>query len=116
MGVKPFAQKKPWGNFQEFTKNQKSTVKILTVEPNQKLSLQLHKKREEFWKVLKGPCIITIGDKRHKAKEGDEFVIPKETKHRLEALENTAKVLEISLGEFDEDDIKRLKDKYKRNE
>lgn len=113
--ITPQTKDKPWGGFEQFIKNKKSTVKILTIDPHQKISLQTHKKRREFWKVLKGPAIITLKEKKIEAQEGGEFVIPKETKHRLEAKDNQVKVLEISLGEFDKNDINRLKDKYERN-
>jgi mannose-6-phosphate isomerase-like protein (cupin superfamily) len=35
-----------------YTLNTKSTVKILTIEKGKELSLQSHKKRDEFWVVL----------------------------------------------------------------
>ena len=112
---KTFIMEKPWGKFEQFTHNEISTVKILTVKPEEHLSLQYHHKREEFWRVIKGKLIVTIGDKKINAKEGDEFFIPKEAKHTAEGIgEEEAKILEISYGEFDEEDIVRLEDKYGR--
>jgi mannose-6-phosphate isomerase len=46
---------------------------------------------------------------------GEKLFIPRETVHRLSSVgEGEARVLEISFGEFDEDDIVRLDDVYGR--
>lgn len=106
---------RPWGWFREFTLNEISTVKILGVKAGHKFSLQSHKGRDEFWRVLAGNPVVTVGDKEKVAKEGDEFYIPKETKHRIGAVENDAQVLEISFGVFDEKDEVRFEDDYGRS-
>lgn len=105
---------KPWGSFTRFTLNEQSTVKILYVKRGEEFSLQYHKNRSEFWKVLKGNPELTIGEEKIPAKEGDEFNIDPSTKHRVSALTDDVEVLEISTGEFDEEDIVRLEDKYNR--
>ena len=106
--------KRPWGSFEQFVKDKSCTVKIHTILPNRKNSLQFHKKRSEFWKILKGFPIITISKKVTKAKEGDEFFIPKNEPHRFAAQKTAVKILEISFGEFNEKDIIRLEDDYGR--
>jgi len=98
--VKAFQVEKPWGNFRQFTHNSSSTVKIITVNPGEALSLQSHKKRAEFWKV-------DIG-------EGGECEVPQGSKHRLAAGRSGIMVLEIATGNFDENDIVRFEDKYGR--
>ncbi|MFH1802501.1 MAG: phosphomannose isomerase type II C-terminal cupin domain [archaeon] len=112
--MKKVVDKRPWGGFEQFTFNEISTVKILTVKPKSRFSLQYHKKREEFWRVLEGPVKITIGKMTIRAKEGEEVLIPKKTLHRAQALTKTAKILEISFGKFDENDIVRVEDDYGR--
>lgn len=112
--VKKYTEKKPWGQFEQFTKNEPSTVKILTINPHQALSLQYHCHREEFWKVLCGNPKITIGDTVNQANDGDEFLIAQGQKHQIRAGGFVVKVLEISLGAFDENDIVRLEDRYSR--
>jgi len=112
--MKKDVTKKPWGSFEEFTHNKKSTVKILTVKPKQRFSLQYHKNRKEFWKLLDNPAKITIGNNTLKAKKDDEFTIPKKTNHRIQALGKEVNVLEISFGTFNEKDIVRLEDDYGR--
>ena len=114
MTERPFTEKKPWGEFREFAKNETDTVKILTVNKGEEFSLQRHHSRNEFWRVLSGDPDITIGEKTVRAKVGDEFEIQAETLHRISAPVNTVEVLEISRGEFDENDITRIEDKYGR--
>lgn len=109
-----FEVHRPWGRFLQFTKNEPSTVKILTVNAHEAFSLQYHKHREEFWFVLSGQGKITIGDKVHNVVHNAQFLIPAETPHRIEAGDEPVVVLEISTGDFDEDDIVRLEDKYGR--
>lgn len=106
--------KRPWGSFTRFTNNELSTVKILNVNQGEELSLQYHNKREEFWKVLTGTPKIVIGEEVFDAKEGDEFSVLVGVKHRISAPNDNVSILEISKGEFDENDIVRLEDKYHR--
>ena len=115
-GLKKYAERRPWGGFIEFTHNEKSTVKILTVKPRKRFSLQYHKKRDEFWKVLDNPVKITIGKKTFKAKKGDEFFIRRGQLHRAEAFSKSVHILEISFGSFDEKDIVRKEDDFGREE
>jgi mannose-6-phosphate isomerase-like protein (cupin superfamily) len=105
---------RPWGSFTRFTNNEQSTVKLLYINKGEKLSLQYHNKREEFWKVIEGNPEITIGEKVVLAQKGDEFQIGKNVNHRIGAEASDVVILEISTGEFDEEDIVRLEDKYNR--
>ncbi len=106
--------KKPWGAFKLFTLNEKSTIKILTIKTNERISLQKHKKRTEFWKILSGEGIIVIDNKKYVAKKDKEFEIPNGALHQIICGKEELKVLEISFGFFDEDDIKRVEDIYNR--
>ena len=112
--IKPDTIEKPWGSFRQFSLNQLSTVKILHIKEGEEFSLQNHTHRAEFWRILKGQPIITIGDKKLLAKEGDEFMIPVKINHRATAKDGDVDILEISFGKFDEGDIKRIVDKYGR--
>jgi len=111
---KKYIEQKPWGQFEQFVHNQPVTVKIITVNPHQALSLQYHHNREEFWRVIFGIGEIIVGDITYQAKEGDEFFITQKQKHRIQTNDCPIKVLEISFGNFDENDIVRLEDKYCR--
>jgi len=107
-------ENRPWGNFEQFTHNEISTVKILEVKPHSKLSLQSHQKREELWIALTNNVIVQVGNQVKSLNEGEKIFIPKETQHRLVAKEDKIKVLEISFGEFDENDNTRFEDDYGR--
>lgn len=113
--IHKYREDRPWGYFERLTKDVPSTVKIITVNAGQSLSLQYHYRRQEYWRVLQGNPIITIGDKEILAFPGNEFYIDKLVKHRITAKENTVIILEISLGRFDENDIVRLEDCYGRS-
>jgi mannose-6-phosphate isomerase len=89
-------------------------VKMITVKAGEALSLQKHEKRDEFWKIISGDGWIVKGEERIAAKAGDECFIPRETEHRLEGGSAPLVVLEISFGDFAEDDIVRLEDRYGR--
>lgn len=112
--IKIYKEDRPWGNFEKFTDNSSSTVKIITVLPNKKLSLQSHSKRSEFWKVIKGNGIFQIGEMRHNVSTGDEYMVPCNMKHRMEGGDLGLVVLEIATGQFDENDIVRYEDDYGR--
>jgi mannose-6-phosphate isomerase-like protein (cupin superfamily) len=109
-----FTEERPWGKFERFTLNQRSTVKLIYVDSDKRLSLQYHNKRTEFWKVLKGPVIAQVGERVSIMEPGDTVMIKPKTVHRLEGGGTDAVVLEISFGKFEEDDIVRLQDDYKR--
>jgi mannose-6-phosphate isomerase len=111
---RPYQEKRPWGDFIEFMKNTASTVKIITVNPGESLSLQHHKNRDEFWHIISGEGSATIGDITHPLYAGSEHFVTRGTAHRLTAGSTSLVVLEIALGEFDENDIVRLEDRYGR--
>lgn len=111
---KIFQDERPWGDFRQFTHNTSSTVKIITLKPEGALSLQSHSKRSEFWHIIRGSGVIEIGDKKFNVSEGDEYNIPVNTKHRAIAGPLCLIFLEISYGDFDENDEIRYEDKYDR--
>ncbi len=107
-------ESRPWGDFERFTFNEASTVKIITVKTGEEFSLQTHAHRDEFWRVLSGSGTITLGDTAHEAKAGDSFYCPRGTRHRAKGGQDGLSFLEIAFGDFDESDITRLEDKYGR--
>ncbi len=76
-------EERPWGNFERFTLNEKSTVKIVSVNAGESISLQTHEHRDEFWRVIKGSGVIRIDDNDNDAREGDMFFTPRHSKHRV---------------------------------
>lgn len=107
-------EERPWGWFEQFNQNTPCSVKLIHVKPNSRLSLQYHNNRREFWKVIKGPVSVEIAGKKFTGREGDEFEIPVKANHRLAGLKKEGLVLEISYGQFDEDDIVRVEDDFGR--
>ena len=107
-------EERPWGGFERFTLNEATTVKIVTVKEGEAISLQTHAHRDEFWRVIKGSGTVHIAGKDHIAKEGDMFFGRRGEEHRVEGGTGGLTFLEIAFGDFDEDDITRLEDKYGR--
>jgi len=106
---------RPWGKFQQYTENETTTVKIITVEPGQKLSVQRHKKRDELWIALDEGLVTHLNGEQRVFHPGTEFYIPKNSTHSIEnEFTKPARFLEIAFGHFDENDIERLEDKYGR--
>ncbi|MDQ4066679.1 MAG: phosphomannose isomerase type II C-terminal cupin domain [Thermoproteota archaeon] len=112
--MKIYSESRPWGRFEKFHENKFCTVKLIYVNANSRLSLQYHKKRSEFWKVIKGTAMVEIDKKRIVLGQGETITIPRQAKHRVLALESECIILEISYGRFDENDIVRLEDDYHR--
>lgn len=112
-----FVAERPWGQFEQFTQNERVTVKIITVEPGHRLSLQKHGHRGEMWQVLDVPIEVTVGDRTWAAAVGEVVWVPEGVLHRMS---NTGtergRLLEIAHGDFDEQDITRLEDDYARHE
>ena len=113
---KPYLDTRPWGEELWLTRDSgaPTMVKVITVKPGESLSLQYHRRREEFWLVLSGDGSAEIAEQALKLKSGDTCFIPREVKHRISGGSSVLKFLELSFGDFDENDIIRLEDKYGR--
>jgi mannose-6-phosphate isomerase len=96
-------------------KNTEVTVKIITVQPGHRLSLQRHERRQEVWHILDHPMQVEVEDRAWVAQVGEQVRVPIGARHRLgNAGAQPARVLEIAFGDFDEDDIERFADDYSR--
>ncbi len=103
-----------WGDSEQFASDVPCTVKIISVDPHQSLSLQQHAHRDEEWKIVHGTGAVTIGDARTAVISGDEFFVARGMKHRVEAGAEGLVFVEVALGAFDENDIQRFDDRYGR--
>jgi mannose-6-phosphate isomerase len=112
--MKTYSEERPWGRFEKFHENKPSTIKLIHINANSRLSLQYHKKRSEFWKVIKGTAMVELDGKTIILREGETLTIPRQARHRVGALESECMILEIAYGRFDENDIVRLEDDYQR--
>ncbi len=106
--------KKPWGYFDLLALNEKSTVKVISIDPKEEISLQKHEMRDETWLVVDGDCLVTVEGEVKRGCKGDVFEIKAGSEHKAEAGNEGVRILEISRGEFKEEDVVRLSDKYKR--
>ena len=107
---------KPWGFFENLMETESSKVKLLSVLPGEKLSLQKHEHRMETWYVTQGKARVTRGNERFTLQLGDSITIDKNQLHRLENNSDiNLEVIEIQTGSyFGEDDITRVDDIYGR--
>jgi mannose-6-phosphate isomerase-like protein (cupin superfamily) len=107
---------RPWGKFRSFPYQEAGSIKIITVNPGQSLSLQYHRRRREFWVVLDPGLEITVGEQTIHPSPNEEIFIPENTPHRMRCIgEHPARIMEIWLGDSSEDDIVRLEDSYGRD-
>ena len=108
---------RPWGFYKTTILNDTFQSKIISVKPLSSLSLQEHKKREEYWVVVKGNGQVRIGDSIKDVTSGSTIFIPKGCKHRMKNIDEKENLIfiEIQLGNyFGEDDIIRFEDEYGR--
>ena len=107
---------RPWGNYLSVVEDNRWQVKLIQVNPGEKLSLQLHHHRSEHWIVVNGTAKVELDDKKEILSENQSIYIPLGSKHRLS---NPGKILltliEVQSGAYvGEDDIVRFDDKYGR--
>ena len=109
---------KPWGFFEVFLETEFSKVKILSINPNQMLSMQMHKHRAETWYIIQGVATVTLDHKILELHPGESIVIDKQEKHRVQNFGNEVlEIIEIQTGTyFGEDDIVRFEDMYGRKD
>jgi mannose-6-phosphate isomerase-like protein (cupin superfamily) len=120
-----YREKRPWGSYTLFADNQKCSVKILKISGQ--LSLQSHQHREEKWYVISGEVMVYCGPvrstlpeikehlKEYRLREGENIFIPRNYVHSMKNLApQPSLVLEISEGEYREEDIVRYEDVYGR--
>ncbi len=106
---------RPWGSYEQFCLNEQVSVKIITVNPGHRLSLQTHQHRAEFWQVLDGTIDVTVGERTWTAKRDERVWVPVGELHRMaNSTDAPVRVLEVCWGHFDDEDIVRVEDDYHR--
>ena|SRR3990167_10793225 len=107
---------RPWGTYQTVALGTGYQVKIISVKPGGRLSLQMHFKRSEHWVCVAGEPTITVDGETKTLGINDAIYIPIESVHRLENFtKKNASIVEIQVGGYlGEDDIVRLEDIYNR--
>ncbi len=107
---------KPWGHEEIWAETDRYLGKILSIRRGERLSLQLHRKKDESIYVLRGRLKLTLetaaGELEDEELEpGDARRVLPGRRHRFEAIEDT-ELVEVSTPEID--DVVRLQDDYGR--
>ena len=107
---------RPWGWYDSIESGLNFQVKRLHVNPNSKLSLQLHHKRAEHWVVSDGEASVINGELDITLTKGQSTFIPIGVKHSLEnKTGKSLEIIEVQSGAYlGEDDIVRFEDVYGR--
>lgn len=107
---------RPWGTYQTVALGENYQVKIISVKPGGRLSLQMHFKRAEHWICVEGEPTVTVNDVTKTLRPNGTIDIPIEAVHRLENFtQKKASIIEVQIGSYlGEDDIVRLEDIYNR--
>jgi mannose-6-phosphate isomerase-like protein (cupin superfamily) len=107
---------KPWGHEIWWANTDLYAGKLLHVDAGHKLSLQLHREKDETSYLLSGRLRLTRGPSADALKEqeigpGHAWRVEPGTVHTIEAMEDSV-VLEVSTPHLD--DVVRLQDRYGR--
>lgn len=112
---------RPWGRYIDHFRSKELVFKTIEVDPQRRLSRQLHEGREETWIVLSGSgiaqyqlevCGPLFNQPLH---PGIRIEIGMGIEHRL--INNTDQLLvvaELQTGHCDENDIVRIEDDFGR--
>ncbi len=109
-------EERPWGAITVLAEGEDFKTKRLDILPGKRLSLQLHRRRTEYWVVVQGVAKVTCGEKQFLMSPGESTVIPVGARHRVENVgDQVFSLIEVQLGDyFGEDDIVRFEDDYGR--
>jgi mannose-6-phosphate isomerase len=113
---KPRRVEKPWGHELWWADTEAYAGKLLHVEAGHRLSLQLHREKDETSYLLSGRLRLTRGPSADVLREqeigpGHAWRVEPGTVHCIEAIEDSI-VLEVSTPHLD--DVVRLQDRYGR--
>ena len=107
---------RPWGRWEEYLNEDGYRVKRIIVHPGERLSLQKHAHRSEFWVIVSGTGVFTLDDSNRPIEPGDALHIPIGGIHRVQnAGETPLIIIETQMGICEEDDIIRIEDDYGRS-
>jgi quercetin dioxygenase-like cupin family protein len=109
---------KPWGYELWFAYTDKYAGKLIILKKGHKSSLQYHKVKHETLYLDSGLLKLTMENENHNLimhefHQGEAVVVPPNTKHRMEAIEDS-RIIEVSTPELD--DVVRVEDAYGRTQ
>lgn len=107
---------KPWGHELIWTRTDRYVGKLIVIEAGQRLSLQLHQRKDEAIFVISGRLRLQLEDgegviRTIELGPGEHRRVPTGRRHRFEAIERV-ELIEVSTPELD--DVVRLEDDYGR--
>jgi len=107
---------RPWGFYESIQDGDRYQVKLITVYPGSRLSLQRHRQRAEHWVVVNGTARVTRDEESFLLHENQSTFIPLGAIHRLENPgTEPLRLIEVQSGPYlGEDDIERIEDSYGR--
>ena len=107
---------RPWGAYEVLHDTSEAKVKIIEVDPWNRMSYQYHNKRREQWIVIYGELTVVLNEEEINVNAGESIHIPLGAKHRAwNKTDKPVRFIEVQTGTyFGEDDIVRLEDDYKR--
>jgi mannose-6-phosphate isomerase len=114
--IEPRRVEKPWGHELWWAQTDSYAGKLLMVDAGQRISLQLHREKDETSYLMSGRLRLTQGPNEEELEEtevapGGAWRIEPGTVHTIEALEDSV-VLEVSTPQLE--DVVRLQDRYGR--
>lgn len=107
---------RPWGHYVIIAQGEGFQTKIITVHPQQKLSVQSHNHRSEHWVVLSGTAKVVLEGQDYILSRGHSIDIPVKAIHSLQnPYDKDIQVIEVQMGDdLSEEDIIRYEDIYGR--
>jgi quercetin dioxygenase-like cupin family protein len=107
---------KPWGYEVIWANTDNYVAKFLHINPNSRLSLQYHEKKEETLYVMAGDLTLQLGDGEPETVTGPGSIIHVKpgTVHRFGAKNSPVMLCEVSTPEME--DVVRLSDDYNRED
>uniref|UniRef100_A0A6C0JFL8 mannose-1-phosphate guanylyltransferase n=1 Tax=viral metagenome TaxID=1070528 RepID=A0A6C0JFL8_9ZZZZ len=109
---------RPWGWYKNIEGNDNNgfKVKLITVYPGKRLSLQSHNFRTEHWVIVKGNAKVELDYKEYFLNCDESIYIPLKSVHRIENVGNiNLEFTETQIGSYlGEDDIIRYQDDFGR--
>ena len=107
---------KPWGTYDVILDTSETKVKLIEVNPESRMSYQLHSRRQEQWTVIYGELTVILNDVELTLTPGQSINIPLGAKHRAwNKTDKLVRFVEVQTGSYlVEEDIVRIEDDYGR--
>lgn len=117
LGARTEWVERPWGRYMVVHHTPEWWTKTLMIKGWHRLSLQIHERRTELWHAPEGRLHATIGDEHITLSPDVVYTVPTGAVHRLyNPTSYELALVEVALGQPEEDDIIRLEDDYGRKE